>query len=90
MFAANYIWKKNDLGREILVMVIRLEPGQEFTDALKEDLSARNRRLPDFKRIGGYYVVAKDFPRTASMKIKRNQLAEELGKALQCSDVNEL
>ncbi len=90
VFAANYIWKKNDLGREILVMVIRLEPGQEFTDALKEDLSARNRRLPDFKRIGGYYVVAKDFPRTASMKIKRNQLAEELGKALQCSDVIEL
>ena len=87
VFAANYVWKKNDLMREMLVMVIRLEPGQELTNALREDLSARNRRLPDFKRIGGYCVVAKDFPRTASMKIKRDQLAEELGKVLQRSDV---
>ena len=87
VFAANYVWKTNDLGHEMLVMAIRLDAGQEFTDALRQDLAARNRSLPDFKRLGGYFLVAKDFPRTASMKIKRNQLAEELGKVMHRSDV---
>jgi long-chain acyl-CoA synthetase len=87
VFAANYIWKAKELGSEMLVMAVRLEPGQEFTDELKEDLVVRNRHLPDFKRVGGYFVVAKDFPRTASMKVKRNQLAEEVGKTFQRSDV---
>jgi len=69
IFATNFIWPKNGLGREKLVMAIRLEPGAEITSALRQDLAARNRRLPDFKRISGYLVVSKDFPRTASMKI---------------------
>jgi long-chain acyl-CoA synthetase len=43
---------------------------------------ARNRRLPDFKRLGGYVIWEKDFPRTASMKIKRQMLAEEMGKTV--------
>ena len=80
IFATNFLWPKNGLGREELVMAIRLEPGAEMTAVLQEDLASRNRRLPDFKRIGGYFVVNKDFPRTASMKIKRIQLGEEIGK----------
>jgi long-chain acyl-CoA synthetase len=90
VFSANYIWPKNKLGNESLVMVVRLEQGQEFTSELREDLAARNRRLPDFKRISGYFVVGKDFPRTASMKIKRNQLAEEIGKTMDQTAVVEL
>jgi long-chain acyl-CoA synthetase len=82
VFAANYIWPAKELGREMLVIVLRLEPNQEFGDALREELNLRNRRLPDFKRVGGYVLWNKDFPRTASMKIKRAALAEELGKAL--------
>jgi long-chain acyl-CoA synthetase len=39
--------------------------------------------LPDFKRVGGYVIWEKDFPRTASMKIKRQELAEELGKSVE-------
>ena len=46
------------------------------------EVSTRNRRLPDFKRVGGYVICEKDFPRTASMKIKRQALAEELGKTV--------
>jgi long-chain acyl-CoA synthetase len=80
VFAANYVWPAQNLGKEMLVIVLRLEPNQEFTPALKEDLAARNRRLFDFKRVGGYLVVGKDFPRTASMKIKRTVLAEEIRK----------
>ncbi len=80
IFATNFIWPKNALGREDLVIAIRLEAGQEFTSELQDDIAIRNRRLPDFKRLGGYFVVNKDFPRTASMKIKRIQLADEIGK----------
>ncbi|HEY7546936.1 MAG TPA: AMP-binding protein [Blastocatellia bacterium] len=76
VFAANYIWPRREMIGEQLVIV--LNPEQEITDALKSDIIARNRRLPDFKRISGYVEWTKDFPRTASMKIKRNVLADEI------------
>lgn len=82
VFAADYIWPTKSLSREMLIIVLHLEPGQDFTESLREDLIARNRRLPDFKRVGGYVLADKDFPRTASMKIRRTELAEELGKRL--------
>ncbi|HWF92962.1 MAG TPA: AMP-binding protein [Terriglobales bacterium] len=90
IFAANYIWPAKSLGNEKLVLVLRMEQNQEFTESLKEEIAARNRKLPDFKRIGGYVVWQKDFPRTASMKIKRNILAEEMGKTLERSAIVEL
>lgn len=82
IFAANYVWPAKRLGKEILLLVLRLEQDQQMTDQLKEDMAKRNRRLPDFKRVGGYLVWDKDFPRTASMKIKRTMLAEEIGATL--------
>jgi long-chain acyl-CoA synthetase len=91
VFAANYVWPAKELGKGMLVLVLRLEQGQEFTDALKDDILTRNRRLPDFKRVGGYIIWDNDFPRTASMKIKRTVLAEEIGKTLdRTSAVKEL
>jgi long-chain acyl-CoA synthetase len=80
IFAANYVWPQKTLGKEMLVLVLRLEQNQQFTDALHEEIVTRNRRLPDFKRVGGYLVWEKDYPRTASLKIKRGELAEEIGK----------
>jgi long-chain acyl-CoA synthetase len=90
IFAANYLWPAKTLGREMLVLLVHLEQNQEFTDALKEEIVTRNRRLPDFKRVGGYAVWSKDFPRTASMKIKRAQLGEDVGKVLGRAAVVEL
>src|SRR6201997_866446 len=80
VFAANYVWSVKQLSGEILFIVLRLEQNQQFDGALLEDLTTRNRRLPDFKRVGGYLVWPKDFPRTASLKIKRATLAGEIGK----------
>ncbi len=79
VFAANYLWPQKMLGDEMLVLVVRLEQNQVFSDALREEIVARNRRLADFKRVGGYLVWEKDFPRTASVKIKRGELAVEIG-----------
>ena len=90
IFAANYLWPEKTLGREMLVMVLRLEEGQEFGSALRDEIVSRNRRLPDFKRVGGYLAWEKDFPRTASMKIKRAILAEEIGKSRERTAVSEL
>jgi long-chain acyl-CoA synthetase len=90
VFAANYLWPEKSLGNEMLVLVMHLEASQELTDAIKAEIATRNRRLPDFKRIGGYVLWNKDFPRTASMKIKRNVLAEEARKTLVRSAVVQL
>ncbi len=79
VFAANYIWPQKELGaRESLVLILRLEQNQKLESGLLQDISARNLRLPDFKRINGYVIWDRDFPRTASMKIKRQGLAEEI------------
>jgi long-chain acyl-CoA synthetase len=90
VFAANYVWPKKELTGEMLVLMVRLEQNQEFTDSLKDEIVARNRRLPDFKRVTGYVICQKDFPRTASLKIKRNDLAHEIGNSLERSAVKEL
>jgi len=64
---------------ETLMIILRMEPGAEWTPALLEELNRRNRRLPDYKRLSSYLLWDQDFPRTASMKIKRNVLAEQVG-----------
>jgi acyl-coenzyme A synthetase/AMP-(fatty) acid ligase len=49
-----------------------------LNDELINDLSRCNNTLLNFKRLSGYMVWDADFPRTASMKIKRFALAEEI------------
>jgi len=79
VFAANYIWPDNSLVNEELVVVVR---GEESPETLGSSLYARNRKLPDFKRIGGFIQWSEDFPRTASMKLKRHDLAARLRDAV--------
>lgn len=80
VFAANYIWPERSLVGEQLILAIHLEPGQTLTQELREQIAARNNRLLNYKRVHGIVVLDEDFPRTASMKIKRNVLAERLAK----------
>jgi long-chain acyl-CoA synthetase len=82
IFASNYLWPKSGLGKDQLVMVLHLDPGQQLSDGFRSDLAGRNRRLPDFKRVSGYVLWERDFPRTASLKIKRAVLAEEIARQL--------
>jgi long-chain acyl-CoA synthetase len=78
IFAANYLWPKKAMIGEKLVLVLHPDLDQEVTQSLIDQIATRNRGLPDFKRIGGYLLWDKDFPRTASMKIKRNELADQI------------
>jgi long-chain acyl-CoA synthetase len=80
VFAANYIWPKRSMVGEQLVLVLHLEQGQQFNEQLHQDINARNNRLLNYKRIHGIVLLDEDFPRTASLKIKRNVLAERLAK----------
>jgi long-chain acyl-CoA synthetase len=80
VFAANYIWPKRSMVGEQLIIVIHLENTQSLTDQLKQEIIQRNNRLLNYKRIHGLVLYDEDFPRTASLKIKRNELAERLSK----------
>jgi long-chain acyl-CoA synthetase len=80
VFAANYIWPQRSMVGERLALVIHFESGQSYSEELRREISARNSRLLNYKRIHGIVVYEEDFPRTASLKIKRNVLAERLGK----------
>jgi long-chain acyl-CoA synthetase len=90
IFAANYLWLKKELIGEKLVLVLHPDLNQEVTQSLLDQIAARNRGLPDFKRISGYVVWDKDFPRTASMKIKRNELADQIRTTSDRSSVKEI
>lgn len=78
--AANYIWPKRSMTGEQLVLVVHPEPGQTYSEELRCEINARNHRLLNYKRIHGVVLLDEDFPRTASLKIKRNVLAERLAK----------
>jgi long-chain acyl-CoA synthetase len=82
VFAVNYVWKQQTMVEEQLMIVLRLEPGSAMSASLLRDLQHRNRSLADFKRLSGYVLWKDDFPRTASMKIKRNVLAEQISARL--------
>ena len=80
VFAANYIWPKRSMVGEKLVLILHLEQGQNYSEELRRDINARNNRLLNYKRVHGVILFEADFPRTASLKIKRNVLAERLTK----------
>jgi long-chain acyl-CoA synthetase len=80
VFAANYIWPQRSMVGEQLVLVIHLEPGQTLTEELRKGIVLLNSRLLNYKRIHGIVVYQEDFPRTASLKIRKNVLAERLSK----------
>jgi long-chain acyl-CoA synthetase len=80
VFAANYVWPQRSMVGEQLVLALHLEPSQTYTEELRRDISARNSKLLNYKRIHGVVLYDEDFPRTASLKIKRNALREQLAK----------
>jgi len=91
IFAANYLWPARSLGAgESLVLVLRPDGDAVGPGGLRDEILARNRRLADFKRVSGLLVWESDFPRTASLKIKRPELARQIAERVERSAVIEL
>jgi long-chain acyl-CoA synthetase len=82
IFAANYLWPARTMVGEQLVLVAHPEPGKSISPEVVAEIAQRNRRLLNYKRISGYVPWDADFPLTASMKIKRSVLAEEIRQKL--------
>jgi long-chain acyl-CoA synthetase len=82
VFAANFLWPARTMVGEKLVLVIHPEADAALTNELVAEIAERNRRLLNYKRISGYLVWDRDFPLTASLKIKRGVLAEQIRGAL--------
>ncbi len=78
VFAANYIWPQRTMTGEQLVLVARVDDPSRMAGELRARIAEGNRGLPEFKRIGGFVLWTRDFPRTASLKIKRDVLAQEI------------
>ena len=81
VFAERFVWRKRELQNEGLCVVLRLKPGGSLAETLAA-VNTANRKLADFKRVSSYAVVTQEFPRTASMKIKRNELADSVQAAV--------
>jgi long-chain acyl-CoA synthetase len=90
VFAANYLWSQRAMRGEELVLIVHPDPGQNANGAMRREIELRNQRLLPYKRISGYVLWSEDFPRTASLKIKRNILAERIGGQLDRSAVHPL
>ena len=83
--AANFVWPRNELTGEQLILVVRSEEG--LTSALLDELTRRNRRLPEHKRVSAVLLWDQEFPMTASLKLKRRALAEQLRDARSRDDL---
>jgi long-chain acyl-CoA synthetase len=90
VFAANYLWSRRTMTGEELVLIVHPDPTQNANGAVRKEIELRNQRLLPYKRISGYVLWPEDFPRTASLKIKRNILAEQIGRQLDRSAVQPL
>ena len=83
VFAANFIWPTGKLTGEQLIVVLRAKSGvlrAQLEGPVLEEIRRRNRKLMDFKRVSAYVIWADEFPRTASLKLKRAVLAKEIGE----------
>jgi long-chain acyl-CoA synthetase len=78
VFAANYVWPTGKLTEEELLLVVRLKEGEGSRDGVLEHIRALNLGLVDFKRVQGVVFHDSEFARTASQKIKREELAKTL------------
>jgi long-chain acyl-CoA synthetase len=85
--ASNFVWPHDGtrIEDEVLLAVVRADDGD--AKDLVARIRERNGRLPDFKRVRGLLRWDREFPRTASMKLKREALARELADALDRSAV---
>jgi long-chain acyl-CoA synthetase len=78
VFADHALEGRRSLGDEHLVLVVRRERGLDGAlDALRE----ANRGLPDYQRVSLALPWGRPFPRTATLKLRRTELREQVRAA---------
>lgn len=90
VFAANYLWPQRTMTGEELVLIVHEDAARNANGAMRKEIELRNQGLLPYKRISGYVLWPEDFPRTASLKIKRHLLAEQIGRQFDRSAVQPL
>jgi long-chain acyl-CoA synthetase len=88
VMARNYIWPKRTLVAEQLLLVVRSD-GPLSPDTLA-GLRRKNLGLAEHKRVHGVLAWPKDFPLTASLKLKRAELAATLREQASEADIMSL
>jgi len=88
VFARSYLYRDVGLDDDGLVLVVRrkADAAGDASDAEPPDPAAAlmgalrrvNHRLPEHKRLAGLVMAEEAFPRTASLKLKRSALADQL------------
>jgi long-chain acyl-CoA synthetase len=78
VFAANFVWPTGKLTDEQLLLVLRPKESSEAREELLVRVKKLNEKLSDYKRVRGVVLLDSEFPRTASQKIKRDELAKLL------------
>lgn len=79
VMASHVVWPTIKLGDDCLVAVANVG---DDPSAFIEALRLRNLALPDYKRLRGVVLWDSAFPRTASLKLKRQSLAEQMRERL--------
>jgi long-chain acyl-CoA synthetase len=77
VFAERYLWPKLELRGEVLCLLIRPKKDVPLESMLSA-IQGANHKLAPWKRIASYLIVDNEFPKTASLKIKRDQLAQAI------------
>ncbi|MGE0786044.1 MAG: AMP-binding protein [Sandaracinaceae bacterium] len=95
VLASGYVWPRAQrIEDERLILVIREQRGNGVAAPSRErvlrELRELNQRLAEHKRVRGVLFVGEDLPRTASMKIKRRALADQLTSERSPRDLVEL
>jgi acyl-coenzyme A synthetase/AMP-(fatty) acid ligase len=67
-------------------LVVRARKEQPAS-TLVAQIAAANLKLADYKRVARYLLWEHEFPRTASMKVKRELLARELRSAARAAQL---
>lgn len=76
--AVNYIWPGQSMQNEKLCLILRLKDEAILEESTEKLIRRLNLKLTDYKRVSSLIIFDEEFPRTASMKIKRGKLAELL------------
>lgn len=82
ILAKRLIWNNSDLTEDSMIMIVKPKDDIRASELLNH-IRERNRSLSEYKRVSELLVWNLPFSRTASLKIKREELAQVIAKSLE-------